>query len=109
MITVFIFNSRTRPATKVKVAQRKAHVVAKQHPVEKNPLVQFYYPMSKTPWNNSLRSVWLISADAKYYIGIEILSDNKVAFKKFLKTKASQMAVLEFNSSSLTNGKKFVS
>ena len=72
--------------------------VTKPKPVvEKNPLVQFYYPNSKNNGLHSHRSVRLISADHNYYVGIEILPDNKFAFKKFLKAKARQFSVLEFN------------
>ena len=65
--------------------------------VEKNPLVQFYYPSSKNNGIPSLRSVRLISADRNYYVGLEILPANKFAFKKFFKCDARQFSVLEFN------------
>lgn len=79
--------------------QEKAKKV--KHPIEKTPLVSFMYPRSgwrtDDPKCNKLRHVRLIAADNKYFIGIEILGGNRFQFKKFLKSKASQVAIAEFN------------
>lgn len=68
-------------------------------PMEKRPLVKFQYPSK--PGSRSfplwtVRNVRLIKADAKYYIGLEILPENKFQFKKFLKSKAVNIEVLSF-------------
>jgi hypothetical protein len=74
--------------------------VKKQHPVEKNPLVSFYYPKSGgSSWNKTYRLVRLIAADAKYYIGLEVNDKNR--FKKFLRSKVSQFTFVEFNPSAI--------
>lgn len=67
--------------------------------VKSRPLVRFNYP--SRPGHPSfpsrlVRNVRLIKADAKYYVGLEILSDNKFKFKKFLKSKATNVEVLSF-------------
>ncbi len=59
------------------------------------PLVQFDYPKSGT-FVRARRSVRLIQATPQYYLGIEILPDNKFQFKKFLKAKATNVEVLTF-------------
>lgn len=91
MITVFVFNSRTRPATKTKVAARKA---------ANNPMVNFLYPQSKNPWIVQERFVRLISANGKYLLGLEVMAGEggkqKYAFKKFLQSKVTGMKVVEF-------------
>lgn len=68
-------------------------------PMEKRPLVKFNYPTK--PGNRNypywtVRNVRLIKADANYYVGLEILPDNKFRFKKFLKAKATNVEVLSF-------------
>ena len=97
MITVFVFNSRTRPATKAKVAARQS---------AKNPLVRFMYPRSKTPWDSQERFVRLISANGKYLLGLEVKAGEggkqTYAFKKFLQTKVKDMQVLEFAPASMS-------
>ena len=60
------------------------------------PLVQFTYPSRDKFPTRTVRSVRLIKADARYYIGVEILADNTFKFKKFLKNKATNFEVLEF-------------
>jgi hypothetical protein len=59
------------------------------------PIVQFDYPKSDT-FVRTRRSVRLIQATTRYYVGIEILPDNKFQFKKFLKNKATNVEVLTF-------------
>src|SRR5512137_1600127 len=104
MITVFVFTNKTRPATKAKVAERKASKTAAK--VEGNPLVSFNYPMSKTPWNSLRRYVRLISANQKYILGLEITAKpdggQKYAFKKFLASKATNMSLVEFAPQSMS-------
>lgn len=68
-------------------------------PLEKRPLVKFNYPTKPGNRNyplKTVRNVRLIKADANYYIGLEILPDNKFLFKKFLKAKATNVEVLTF-------------
>jgi hypothetical protein len=59
------------------------------------PIVQFDYPKSDT-FVRTRRSVRLIQATPRYYVGVEILPDNKFQFKKFLKNKATNVEVLTF-------------
>lgn len=104
MITVFVFTNRTRPSTKAKLAQAKAKVKAAK--VAGNPLVSFYYPMSKEPWNSMRRYVRLISANQKYILGLEVTAlpsgEQKYAFKKFLAAKATNMSLVEFAPASMS-------
>ena len=104
MITVFVFTNRTRPSTKAKLAEKKAK--AKAAKVEGNPLVRFFYPQSKTPWNSQLRHVRLISANQKYILGLEVMAQpdggQKYAFKKFLAAKAKEMSIVEFAPQSMS-------
>ena len=69
----------------------------KPHPVEKNPLVSFYYPMSNTPWNSRKRLVRLISSTGTHFTGLEQQHDGGFKFKKYLAPKATEFKVLEFN------------
>ena len=65
--------------------------------IEKNPIVKFWYPMSKTPWNSSMRRVRVISSTAKHLIGLEQNPDTgKWQFKKYLQEKLHDMK-MEFN------------
>lgn len=104
MITVFVFTNRTRPSTKAKLAETKAK--AKAVKVAGNPLVRFFYPQSKTPWNSQERYVRLISANQKYILGLEVTAGEggkqKYAFKKFLAAKARDMAIVEFAPASMS-------
>lgn len=104
MITVFVFTNRTRKSTKAKVQQAKAK--AKASAVAGNPLVSFYYPMSKTPWNSMRRYVRLISANQKYILGLEVTAKpdggQSYAFKKFLAAKATNMSLVEFAPQSMS-------
>jgi hypothetical protein len=61
----------------------------------RQPLMQFDYPNRET-LARTRRSVRLIKADSRYFIGLEILPDNRFQFKKFLKAKARNVEVLEF-------------
>jgi len=61
----------------------------------RQPLVQFDYP-KRDSFQRTTRSVRLIKADDRYFVGLEILPDNAFQFKKFLKTKATNIKVLEF-------------
>lgn len=103
MITVFVFTNRTRKATKAKVQQAKAKKTAAK--VEGNPLVEFFYPQSKTPWNTQQRFVRVISANGQYLTGLEITptpEGQKYAFKKFCQSKIRDMKVLEFAPASMS-------
>ena len=67
--------------------------------VEKNPLVRFYYPSSKTGVN-TWRTVRLISATPYYMVGLEVIrEDNKLRYqyKKFCSPKVGDFSLLEFN------------
>lgn len=79
---------------------RKRALVESGFIVEPNkkelPIVQFDYPNREATYIRTRRSVRLIKADANYYIGLEILPDNKFKFKKFLKRKATNVEVLTF-------------
>lgn len=77
------------------VEAKKTKVAA----AEKNPLVTFSYPISKQPWNEKLRKVRVIAANSKYIIGLEVSDKNR--FKKFLKTKTSQMSLVEYSTGSM--------
>jgi hypothetical protein len=57
------------------------------------PIVQFDYPKRES-FARTRRSVRLIQADHRYYVGVEILPNNKFQFKKFLKSKATNVEVL---------------
>ncbi len=67
-------------------------------PKVKRPLVRFHYPSREGSTYyplKTVRNVRLIKADAKYYVGLEVLPDNKFQFKKFLKSKAQNVEVVE--------------
>jgi hypothetical protein len=59
------------------------------------PIVQFDYP-KRDSFVRTRRSIRLIQATPKYYLGVEIQPDNKFQFKKFLKAKATNVEVLTF-------------
>ena len=91
-LTIFVVASK--PEVKRKIEPPKVH------PVEKNPLVSFYYPDSKTGVSTA-RSIWLIGANQKYYIGVEIAPCTKAKFKRFLRCKATYLSILRFNPESI--------
>jgi hypothetical protein len=72
--------------------------------VEKNPLVRFYYPSSKTGLN-TWRTVRLISATSKYVVGLEITQGKDkphYQYKKFSREKAGNFSLLEFSPDSMS-------
>ena len=82
------------------ISPTKTRAVKKQHPVEKNPLITFFYPRSgwRTDDKNcyKLRQVRLISANQKYFCGLEVSDKNR--FKKFLRSRIpDSVQLLEFN------------
>ena len=84
----------------VQVAKVKSKTaLVKEHSVEKNPLICFWYPSSKFPALKHWRQVRLIAADNKYFVGLEVSDKNR--FKKFLKQKATQVQVAEFNATAI--------
>ena len=95
MITVLIFGGKHKVQTTPKVAAKHKG----KHPVELNPLVTFNYPSSKESWHHIPRTVRLIAANATYYIGLDVGDKNR--FKKFLRRKASQFSVVNFNPEAL--------
>jgi len=95
MITVFVFKGKHQVSVQHVTAEKRKRVKAKKvHPVDKNPRVLFFYPQSKTPWNSQLRNVRVIGANDKYLIGLEISDKNR--FKKFLKSKITDLQLQEF-------------
>jgi hypothetical protein len=89
---------------------RRKHVrtvVAKQPVVEKPvaPLVMFQYPMKGQDWMPpKVRTVRLIAADSNYLVGLELTNkDGKDhwQYKKFLRFKVKNLAIVEFNPSAI--------
>jgi hypothetical protein len=85
------------PLEKVKDQVIKEKPEKKVHPVEKNPLVQFYY-------SSKLRTVRVIAANCSYIIGLDL--DDKNRFKRFRQNKISDFNLLEFNLTSISNNTK---
>lgn len=100
MIVYYVL-SPVRTAAKKPYTAVKRERKPKTHPVEKNPLVSFYYPNSKLGGQSTRRDVRLIGANGKYYIGVEVTPGTPAKFKKFLRYKASYMTVQEFNAESV--------
>ena len=76
----------------------------KPTPVEKRPLIRFGYPSNN--WDNAYRNVRLISANDKYFWGLEVrhhLLTGKEIYtpKKFLRSKAYDVRVIEFSPDSM--------
>ena len=72
--------------------------------VEKNPMVRFFYPSSKTGLN-TWRTVRLISATSKYLVGLEVKTEGtkiKYNYKKFCQPKVGNFSLLEFNPKSMS-------
>lgn len=96
MITVFVFQGKKglsvspKAAAKLKRAESK-----KQHPVEKNPRVTFYYPSSDHPGYTYSRNVRVIGANEKYIVGLDIGDKNR--FKRFRKDRMTNVQLMEFN------------
>ena len=90
-------DGRFVPSALMKDTYKSKPVAPKPHPVEKNPLVSFYYPMSNTPWNSRKRLVRLISSTGTHFTGLEQQHDGGFKFKKYLAPKATEFKVLEFN------------
>lgn len=59
----------------------------RKHPVENNPLVEFYYPNSKG-YGNIYRLVRVISADRHYIWGLDTGDKNRI--KKFSRSRITQ-------------------
>lgn len=73
---------------------RRRHVkVKKVHPVEKNPLVKFFYPHKDGPATH--RVVRLIGANAQYIVGLQVNDKNR--FKKFSRSKVQNLSLVEFS------------
>jgi len=100
MITVFVFKGKHQLSVQTVTAEKRKRVKSKKvHPVEKNPLVKFFYPKSDSPWIDEHRVVRLISANGKYLVGLEVSDKNR--FKKFLASKVRNMTLAEFNPAAL--------
>lgn len=96
MITVFVFGGKkSLSVTPKSVGKLERARAKKQHPVEKNPRMSFYYPISDTPWNSSLRDVRVIAVNEKYVVGLQINDKNR--FKRFLKKRMTNVQLTEFN------------
>lgn len=98
-ITVFVFGTHPVSVAPKAAARRKA-----KYPVDNNPVVQFMYPKSQEPWVRKLRTVKLIGADSRYFIGLEV-SEYKTPsgvikprhqFKKFLRSKVTGFDLVTF-------------
>ena len=102
MITVFVF--KTHP---VSVAPKVAARKSAKYPVDNNPVVTFDYPHSN-PWDFSsdTRTVKLIGANARYFVGLEVTQtpSGKVRhqFKKFLRNKARNFRLESFAPESIS-------
>ena len=102
MITVFVFGTRPVSVNR-KVAARKSV----KYPVDNNPVVSFNYPRSN-PWDFSSdeRTVKLIGADARYYVGLEVTQTDtgkvRHQFKKFLRYKARNFRLVSFAPESIS-------
>jgi hypothetical protein len=93
MITVYVFN--TKP--------EKAPSVPKPKAIENNPLIRFGYPSDH--WQGE-RLVRLISANAKYFWGLEIRKNpdtGKLKYmpKRFTRAKSFNLQLVEFNTPSM--------
>jgi hypothetical protein len=98
MMTVFVFHQKVVAARKAKVPKPAA--------IEKNPLVSFRYPKSNASWQLPLRTVRLISANGKYFWGLEITHNPETGKlvhkpKRFLRVKATEFHFLEFNTEAM--------
>ncbi len=102
MITMFVFHNMVAEA-KAKAKNVKAVPSAKS--IENNPLVSFRYPKSNTSWDIPLRTVRLISANSTYFWGLEITRDEngklKYHPKRYLRSKATQFGLIDFNRPSM--------
>jgi hypothetical protein len=96
MMTIFVFNGKHKVSVSHATALKKKNV----HPVEFNPLVSFTYPSSDEPWVLKDRTLRLIAANNKYYIGLDIGDKNR--FKKFRRDKARDFKILNFNDAALS-------
>ena len=81
---------------------RFAKPLLKPASVINNPMVTFFYPPSNKPWQSRRRTLRLISAKGPHYVGLELMPDNKWHYKKFLKAKADEFEVVEFNPASMS-------
>jgi len=82
------------------ITETKMPKAVKKHPVENNPLVKFFYPMSKEPWNTMLRVVRVISSNSTHLIGLEVSDKNR--FKKFKQSSIRDMSLVEWNSEAMS-------
>jgi hypothetical protein len=106
MITVFVFtNGEPQAKAKKSVVRVREKESEKEAVVRGYPLVSFYYPLSREPWHTPMRYVRVISSNLTHIIGLEVMvgegGKQKYAYKKFLISKASNMALLEFNPSKM--------
>lgn len=102
MITVFVFKSHPVSVTPKVAARKKA-----KYPVDNNPVVTFNYPHSNPfDFSSDTRTVKLIGADGRYYVGLEVTqtSTGKVRhqFKKFLRNKARNFRLESFSPESIS-------
>lgn len=112
MIIVYASNGLT-PKSRAKMNSLKAQIqprrkdgrFAKSLPkpadVEKNPLVKFFYPVRRQPWNSMKRTVRLISSNGVHFTGLE-KTEQGWKFKKFLARKARKFTVASFNPKSMS-------
>lgn len=102
MITVFVFGTRPVSVTPKVAARRKA-----KYPVDNNPVVTFDYPHSNPfDFSSDTRTVKLIGADARYYVGLEVTQTDtgkvRHQFKKFLRNKARNFRLVSFAPESIS-------
>lgn len=95
-ITVFVFG--THP---VSVSRKAAARKSVKYPVDNNPVVTFDYPHSDPfDFSSTGRTVKLIGANDRYFIGLEVKESNtgkvRHQFKKFLRNKARNFRLLSF-------------
>lgn len=101
MITVFVFHNKVA-AARAKAKSIKAVPSAKS--VALNPLVSFRYDKGDS-WCIPMRTVRLISANPKYFWGLEMKqnAEGKMKYfpKRFLRCNVREFAFLEFNTPSM--------
>ena len=99
-----ILNSlKAKEQPRSKITGRFLKPLPKPAQVENNPLVMFTYHKDQTSYGQ-LHTVRLISANSKYYTGLDLIdmNANKWQYKKFLANKAKNFQVVSFNEKAMS-------
>lgn len=103
MITMFVFHNKVAEA-KAKAKAKNVKAVPKAKAIENNPLVSFRY-VKNDSWCVPIRTVRLISANAKYLWGLEMKRNDegkmKYLPKRFLRSNVREFTFLKFNTPSM--------